>query len=191
MAINTTGGYGRAHACVACRVLSARSLRALCEFSARLPRRVLPHAPLRPAMDERPRLAFREWSDDSDNDQQITVEVVGFAGNICSATLPEHYTVHDLKKEIERRITLPEADLVLLLNGVRLRARQTIGSVFLASGRVVTLVASQPRCRHCGVRDGIFGRRAKLSRCPVCPEAFYCSRECTLADWQAHRRECF
>ena len=152
--------------------------------------RASPRTP-RPAMEEKPRLAFREWPDDSDNDQLIAVAVVGFAGEVCSATLPEYYTVHDLKVEIARRIALPEADLVLLRNGVRLKARQSIGSVFLTSGRTVSLAVSQPRCRKCGIRDGIFGRRASLSRCPVCLEAFYCSRECTLADWQAHRRECF
>ena len=109
-------------------------------------------------MEDKPRLAFREWPDDSDNDQLITVAVVGFAGEVCSATLPEYYTVHDLKAEIARRIALPEADLVLLRNGVRLKARQSIGSVFLTSGRTVNLVVSQPRCRKCGIRDGMVGQ---------------------------------
>ena len=142
-------------------------------------------------MEEKPRLAFREWPDDTDNDQLITVAVVGCAGEVCSASLPEYNTVHDLKMEIARRIALPEADLVLLRDGVRLKARQSIGSVFLTSGRTVSLLVSQPRCRKCGIRDGIFGQRAKLSRCPVCLEAFYCSRECATADWRTHRGECF
>ena len=142
-------------------------------------------------MEEKPRLAFREWPEHSDEDEQITVEVVGFAGKVCSATLQEFYTIHDLKAAISRRIGQPEADLVLLLNGVRLKARQSIGSVFLTSGRTVNLVVSQPRCRKCGIRDGIFGRRARLSLCPVCLDTLYCSRVCALADWQAHARDCW
>ena len=141
-------------------------------------------------MEEKPRLAFREWPGDSDEGEQITVEVNGFAGKVCSATLPEHDTVHDLTMEIARRIAVPEADLVLLRNGFRLKARQSIGSVFFTSGRTVNLVVSQPHCRKCGIRDGIFGQRAKLSRCPVCLEAFYCSRECATADWRTHRGDC-
>lgn len=45
---------------------------------------------------------------------------------------------------------------------------------------------SQLKCSGCGVS----GRGQKLMACKGCEKAWYCGRECQLADWKSHKIEC-
>eukprot|EP00877_Chromochloris_zofingiensis_P002270 jgi/Chrzof1/12043/Cz06g19070.t1 len=50
------------------------------------------------------------------------------------------------------------------------------------------VVADKKRCCwHCGMRQE---GPEPLSKCSVCRVARYCSRECQVAHWKAHKKEC-
>ena len=150
-------------------------------------------------MEETPRLAFGHLLDqdgceeaEEEEEDALTVDVMGAAtgDKLCTVTLAAEEPVQDLKTRIAATLNLPESDQILFLpNGERLAAKRRLRSV-LPSGRSasVTLVVSRPSCRCCGVRDGLWGRRAKLIRCAHCLEAYYCSRECMIADYEKHIR---
>jgi hypothetical protein len=139
-----------------------------------------------------PRLAFGHLaSEEGLDDDALTVDVMaGISGDkLCSISLTEQEPVQHLKMLIWTTLNVPETDQVLLLpNGRRLGAKRRLRSVLPSRSASVTLVVSRPACRCCGVRDGLWGRRAKLTQCAHCLEAYYCSRECMIADWERHVR---
>ena len=147
----------------------------------------------RMACHGQPRLAFGLLDQDGcQEDDSLTVDVLGAASGdkLCTLSSPGQETVHGLKTRIAETLHLPETDQILLLpNGRRAGAKRRLRSVLPSSaGRSasVTLVVSRPACRRCGVRDGLWGRRANLVRCARCLDVYYCSRECMIADWEAH-----
>jgi hypothetical protein len=147
---------------------------------------------------EMPRFAFGHLLDEDgcQEDDALTVDVMAAASGdkLCTVTLAEQEPVHHLKTRIAETLNLPESDQILLLpNGERLGATRRLRSVLPSAGRSasVTLVVSRPACRCCGVRDGLWGRRANLIQCAHCLEAYYCSRECMIADWERHARSGF
>ena len=146
-------------------------------------------------MEEAPRLAFGHLLDQDgcEEDDALTVDVMGAASgdNLCTVTLASEDPVQSLKTKIAVTLNLPESDQILLLpTGQRLGAKRRLRSVIPSAGRSasVTLVVSRPSCRCCGVKDGLWGRRAKPMQCAHCLEVYYCSRECQLADAGAHLR---
>ena len=131
--------------------------------------------------------------DDSEDDDVLKIDVMGAAtgDKLCTVTLAAEDPVQDLKKRIAEALKLPESDQILFLpNGQRLGAKRRLRSVLPSADRSasVSLVISRPSCRCCGVRDGLWGRRANLIRCAHCLEAYYCSRECMIADDEKHIR---
>ena len=53
---------------------------------------------------------------------------------------------------------------------------------------VVDGVFAERQCGGCGVwqRD----TQTKLDRCSHCRKVYYCSKECQLKDWKAHKLSC-
>ena len=53
---------------------------------------------------------------------------------------------------------------------------------------VVDGVFAERQCGGCGVwqRD----TQTKLDRCSRCRKVYYCSKECQLKDWKAHKLSC-
>ena len=140
---------------------------------------------------EPPRIAFGHLDQDGDLEEDaLTVDVVaGVSGHkMCSVTLTDQNPVlQHLKTRIAALLNVPESDQVLLSNrGQRLGAKRR--SVLPDRSSAVALVVSRPSCRRCGFRDGLWGRRAKLIQCPHCFDAYYCSRECQVADAESHLR---
>ena len=140
-----------------------------------------------------PRLAFGHLEQDGCIEQElhvVDVAVTAVSGDrLCSIALDEQDRVQHLKMRISSAINVPESDQVLLLsNGQRLGAKRRLRSVLPRRSEAVTLVVSQPSCRRCGVRDGLWGRRANLIQCPRCLDAYYCSPECQAADAGSHLR---
>ena len=43
-------------------------------------------------------------------------------------------------------------------------------------------------CAVCGVEAS--APAVKLKKCKTCLKVYYCSRECQVADWQAHKLNC-
>ena len=60
------------------------------------------------------------------------------------------------------------------------------GLVLLQQGG--SLQATAFVCQACGRRDD--GAGGKLLRCGKCKEAHYCSKECQMAEWPAHKSQC-
>ena len=142
---------------------------------------------------EQPRIAFGHLDQDGGLEEDaLTVDVVaGVSGDkLCSVTLTEQNPVlQHLKTRIAAHLNVPESDQVLLSNGgQRLGAKRRLRSVLPDRSSAVALVVSRPSCRRCGIRDGLWGRRAKLIQCPHCFDAYYCSRECQVADAESHLR---
>ena len=141
-----------------------------------------------------PRLAFGHLDQDGCIEQEdglaVDVAVAAVSGEkLCDITLHERDQVQQLKTRISSALRVPESDQTLLLsNGRRLGAKRRLRSVLPSGSETVTLVVSRPACVRCGIRDGLWGRRAQLIQCPHCLEAYYCSRECQMADAEAHLR---
>lgn len=140
-----------------------------------------------------PRLAFGHLDQDGcleEGGLTVDVAVNAVSGDrLFSIALKEEDQVQHLKTQISLACNVPESDQTLLLsNGQRLAAKRRLRSVLPKRSEVVTLVVSQPACRRCGVRDGLWGRRARLIQCALCLEAYYCSRECQTADAGSHLR---
>ena len=152
-------------------------------------------SPFRALMDcngETPRLAFGHLDQDGCLEEDaLTVDVVaGVSGDkLCSVTLTEQNPVlQHLKTRIAEALEVPVSDQVLLLaNGQRLGAKRRLRSV-LPDRSAVALVVSRPSCVRCGIRDGLWGRRAKLIQCSHYLEVYYCSRDCQAADAESHLR---
>ena len=146
-------------------------------------------------MEETTRLAFGHLLDQDgcDENDVLSVDVMGAASgdNLCTVTLASEDPVQSLKAKIAVTLNLPESDQILLLpTGQRLGAKRRLRSVIPSAGRSasVTLVVSRPSCRCCGVKDGLWGRRAKLIRCARSRETYSWSRKCMIADEGAHFR---
>ena len=139
------------------------------------------------------RLAFWHFGEESDDFEVFNVTVRGLAGLTCQVRAPEYYSVQDLKSEVSVRIRRPETDVALLHEGKMLKSKLSLSAVFPFQGLGVTvdLIVARPACKLCGTRDGLWGRRAKLMRCERYLDAYYCSRDCRVRDWQRHRFECF
>ena len=142
-----------------------------------------------------PRLAFGHLDQEDGCIEQedglaVDVAVTAVSGEkLCNIALKSRDQVQHLKTRLASTLRVPESDQTLLLsNGRRLGAKRRLRSVLPSGSETITLVVSQPACRRCGVRDGLWGRRAKLIQCPHCFDAYYCSRECQMADADAHFR---
>ena len=140
-----------------------------------------------------PRLEFGHLDQDGlpeEDGLTVNVAVAAISGDqLCSLTLAEKDPVQSLKTQITAALGIQESDQTLLLpNGQRLGARRRIRSVLPNRSEAVTLVVSRPSCRRCGIRDGLWGRRAKLIQCTHCLDAYYGSRECQTADAGTHLR---
>ena len=139
-----------------------------------------------------PRFAFGHLDQDGCVEENaLTVDVVaGVSGEeLCRVTLTQQNPVLlDLKTQIAAALDVPVSDQVLLLSdGQRLGAKRRLRSV-LPDRSAVALVVSRPSCRRCGIRDGLWGMRANLIQCPHGSEAYYCLRECQVADAESHLR---
>ena len=67
-------------------------------------------------------------------------------------------------------------------NGTLDRAMGILQGIHDATGRAKTIVA----CAHCAARIGT----KRCARCPSTSTLRYCSRECQLAAWPAHKAIC-
>ena len=141
-----------------------------------------------------PRPAFGHLDQDGrvEEDAKLKVDVLVTAvsgDRLCSIALKRQELVEHLKMRISAATAVPESDQTLLLpSGQRLAAKRRLGSVLPRRSETVTLVVARPSCSLCGVKDGLWGRRAKLIQCAHCLEAYYCSRECQMADAGTHLR---
>ena len=139
-----------------------------------------------------PRQAFGHLDQDGIEEGGLAFDVLVTAvsgDRRCRIALKEQDRVQHLKTQISSAFNVPESDQTLILpNGQRLGAKRRLRSVLPTRSEAVTLVVSRPACRRCGVRDGLWGRRANLIPCPHCLDAYYCSRECQMADAGVHLR---